>query len=301
MGVDSTWSAPSASQSAQSPTGGVNMVTLCITQDGTVDYRLNKSLNSIKAPDFVATHTSTTFPIDVVLESDIDNQSQFPSVDSLDQPDVSSKGKIKFSSLKRPSQKKRIMKRKTAISCDADSMPMKKLEATLIKNSSKSEPCAPSGRDITRPMRLLSRNGHIDDLSIPDHVPDILDDDIDESEIPTLEGDREPETEDTKFNGSTPTVDASCQSEPPPIGEFRVTNRDRNKAKVRFGGSMCGCNRSEDQCCEDKQVQDTMAKDMPPPAQWQKQLDDAIKMESQRSQIPRLPGVVYNVNLGDTI
>ena len=53
---------------------------------------------------------------------------------------------------------------------------------------------------------------------------------------------------------------------------------------------MCGCNKSEDQCCEDKQVQDMMAKDMPPPAQWLKQLDDAIKMESQRSQIPRLPG-----------
>ena len=139
MGDDSNWSYPSASQGTPFLTAGVNMVTLCITQDATVDYRLNKSLNSIKAPDVVPTHTSTSFPMDVVLESDIDNQSQFPSFDSLDQPNVSSKGKITFSRLKRPSQKKRIMKRKKAISCDADSMPMKKFEATLIKISSKSE------------------------------------------------------------------------------------------------------------------------------------------------------------------
>ena len=50
-------------------------------------------------------------------------------------------------------------------------------------------------------MRLLSRNGHVDDLTIPEYVPEVIDEDIDEREIPTL-GDSDSDAEDAKDNSS---------------------------------------------------------------------------------------------------
>ena len=48
---------------------------------------------------------------------------------------------------------------------------------------------------------MLSRNGHVDDFTLHEYVPEVLDEDIDEMEIPTL-GDSDSDAEDANDNSS---------------------------------------------------------------------------------------------------
>ena len=132
--IGSDWSPGRSSSEPQSPQTGVNMVTLCLTQDSQVDYRLNQKTNLVKPLKFVPTYTSTNFPIDIIVDNNVAEETEFPL---LDQSVTQSKQRVKLSKFKKSSQKKRKQNDKKTLNCDADSMPMKRFMATLNRGKNK--------------------------------------------------------------------------------------------------------------------------------------------------------------------
>ena len=79
--IGSDWNPGKPSLDAQSPQSGVNMVTLCLNQDSTLDYRLNKNAGLVNHLKFVPTRTIKKCPIEVNVGDTSIEVNQFPSLD----------------------------------------------------------------------------------------------------------------------------------------------------------------------------------------------------------------------------
>ena len=101
--IGNDWSPGRSSQDAQSPQSGVNMVTLCLTQDATVDYRLNKNSGPVNPLKFVPTHTSTNVQVGVNIEENIIEVNKLPI---LNKPVMQIKRKAKSRSSRSSAKRK---------------------------------------------------------------------------------------------------------------------------------------------------------------------------------------------------
>ena len=107
MGDNSDWSG-SSNGSHQSP-ANTNSVTLCLTKEASVNYRMDRQFKPVGISNSVPTETNTNCPLEIVSNDETKYVVDFPSLDSPAPPQG---GKGKSAKFIRSSQKKKnLMKR----------------------------------------------------------------------------------------------------------------------------------------------------------------------------------------------